>query len=167
MLLWPDQVRSSGSCLVTYPRKKRRQIVPARTESSFQSCVLDRSPGRADCAATTSFAESRIEAIRRTFARAFRTERFFRPVPVAKIAITTLGLPRLSFITSGQGAFNFGNFEAASKRVYSSIYWDEIAGSIRDGGNCWTHFNPGACFRLHVRCAHSAGQDYVRIDGAE
>ncbi len=41
-----------------------------------------------------------------------------------KIASTTFGFPRLSFITSGQGPFNFSNFEAASKRVYSSIYGD-------------------------------------------
>jgi hypothetical protein len=37
-------------------------------------------------------------------------------------SITTLRLPRLSFITSARGVFNFSNFEAASKRVYSSIY---------------------------------------------
>jgi len=41
----------------------------------------------------------------------------FRPV-------TTLELPSLSFITSSQRRLNFSNFEAVSKRVYSSIYWD-------------------------------------------
>jgi hypothetical protein len=60
----------------------------------------------------------------RFFRGAFRTEGSGDLFLSHKIAITTWGLPRLSFITSGQGTFNFSNFVAASKRVYSSIYGD-------------------------------------------
>src|ERR1017187_2788077 len=53
------------------------------------------------------------------------------PAPITAVHprfLAQLGpLPRLSFITFGQRPFNFSYFEAASKRVYSSIYGDQCA----------------------------------------
>src|ERR1039457_2779580 len=76
-------------------------------------------------------------------------------------------LPRLNFITFGQRPFNFSNFEAASKRVYSSIYGDQNACSIHGGSRSWTHLKPCACFWLYVRCTTTGGQDCVRIGGLD
>ena len=53
----------------------------------------------------------------------------------------------------------FSNFEAALKRVYSSIHGDQIACSIHGGSHSWTHLKPCACFWLYVRCTTTGSQD--------
>ena len=76
-------------------------------------------------------------------------------------------LPRLSFITFGQQPFNFSYFEAASKRVYSSICGDQNACSIHGGSHSWTHLKPCDCFWLYVRCTATGGPDHPIIDGLD
>jgi hypothetical protein len=76
-------------------------------------------------------------------------------------------LPGLSFITFGRRPFNSSYFEAASKRVYSSICRDQNACSIHGGSHSWTHLKPCACFWLYARSTTTGGQDCIRIGGLD